>query len=146
MLTGTRIVRLSGNLESKLLDQSPVAVPLATKESQKVGQYELLGCYQSGDNSISSSLGLDRQLDRPVWLFQGFKEDPITDERRHLTRPSRLRIIDESSDESGYWYSSESVPGVPLINVIKTSDCPWTSVCPLSVSYTHLTLPTILLV
>ena len=130
-LTGTRIVRLSGNLESKLLDRSPVTVPVAPQESQSVGQYELLGCYQTGNHGISSSLGLDHKLDRPVWLFQGFKEDPITEERRHLTRPSRLRIIDESQDEKGFWYSSESVPGVPLIHAIKTGDCPWTSICPL---------------
>lgn len=131
LLTGTRIVRLSGNLESKPLNNSAIIVAVADEDSATLGQYDLLGHYQSNGHPISTHLGLDRQLARPVWLFQGFSENPINEARRHLTRPSRLRIIDQSTGEDGYWYSAESVPGLPLANAIQTSTCPWKSICPL---------------
>ncbi len=129
-LTRTKVVRLSGNLESRLLDQAAIVVPVAITR-RAVGNHEVVGQFQEPKSGHKSLLGRDNQLERPLWLFTGFADSPFDETRRHLTRPSRLRIINQSCDDDGHWYSTESVPGVPLIEVIRGSACSWKSACPL---------------
>ena len=130
-LSGTSVVRLSGNLESRSLDKCPISVPTISPDCEQIGQYQVVGEFGRFASGYSTHLGLDTHLSRPVWLFDHFAENPVQNERRHLTRPSRLRIIDQACDSDGYWYSAESVPGIPLKHVIKTSSCEWKSICPL---------------
>jgi hypothetical protein len=129
LLTGTRVVRLAGDLESKLLDQLPVVAPCATEEKQ-LGEYEILGCFSRRDER-ANYLGRDRKLDRPVWLFGGFAENPINEARRHLNRGIRLRIIRQETENGHSWFATESLPGCSILDAIDDERCNWSSFCPL---------------
>ena len=129
-LSNTRVVRLSGDLESRLLDHFPVTVAACSPNKPSLGEFEVVGRFSSNDGQ-TTYLGRDKELDRSVWIFDGFAESPISEERRHLTRASRLRIIKQSSDEGRNWYATESVPGIPLMDVLDDPTCQWKSFCPL---------------
>ena len=130
LLSKCRVVRLAGDLESQLLDQFAVTVPMTQFESQAIGDYELIGSYGRNDKGQEVFLGRDTKLDRPVWLFRGFDNEYINSDRRHLTRPCRLRIINQSNNGDS-WYATESAPGLPFIEVVRRFSCMWKSACPL---------------
>ena len=130
LLTGTRVVRLAGDLDSRLLDHFAVAVPQRQTDGQSIGEYEQIGSYGKQENGQEVILGRDNKLDRVVWLFRGFNDDGIDAARRQLTRPTRLRIINQATDGSN-WYATESAPGVPLIEVLRQFPCSWKSTCAL---------------
>ena len=130
LLSRCRVVRLAGDLESQLLDQFAVTVPMTEFESESIGDYELIGSYGRKDDGQEVFLGRDTKLDRPIWLFRGFDIENIDSDRRHLTRPCRLRIINQSNNGDS-WYATESVPGVPFIEVVRRFSCDWKSACPL---------------
>ncbi len=130
LVSGTRVVRLSGDLESKLLDDFPVTVPARSYTCQSLGGFEVMGTYRE-NNGQKTLLGKDCELDRPVWLFVGFSDNPVSDRRRHLTRPSRLRIIGQSQTDDMWWYATDSVAGLPFADVLNDPLCDWRSVIPL---------------
>ena len=138
MLSGTRVVRLAADLESTLLDRFAVTVPASMVGQNSFEDFEVVGSFGEHDDGRAAFLAKDRELDRQIWLFDGFPEDPISEARRHLTRPCRLRIIRQSKNSGDrFWYATESVPGLPLTAVVPDSRCLWQSVCPLirDVSY-----------
>ncbi len=138
ILSGTRVVRLAADLESTLLDRFAVTVPTAIVGKQLFEDFEVVGSFGEQPDGREAFLGKDRELDRLIWLFDGFPKNPISDARRHLTRPCRLRVIRQSKDlEARSWYATESVPGLPLTTVLPDTSCLWQSVCPLirDVSY-----------
>lgn len=133
LASGTRVVRLSGNLESKLMDHFGVTVPTQAEDNLAFGQYEVLGqFYRSTSGSPQSTfLVKDKKLNRPLWLFDGFGDSPLNEERTNLSRPGRLRIIQHAVENGKQWYATESVPGLPLVEALEQPGCKWHSVCPL---------------
>lgn len=132
MLSGTRVVRLAPDLESNLLDEFAITVPERSNVNQQLGPFEVAGLFEQQPDGQQTLLGRDQELDRLVWLFDGFPEQPLSDSRRNLTRPSRLRVIRQAkSPDSNWWYATESVPGIRLADVFADSRCQWQAVCPL---------------
>ena len=131
ILSGTKVVRLAGDLESRLLDHCGVTVPAKVASATPIGGFEVLGLFKSSQSGESAYLARDSKLNRPIWVFDGFDEQPLDEQRRHLSRPSRLRVISQSEQQGKYWYATESVPGLPLKDACNHSSSDWQSVCPL---------------
>ena len=113
-LTGTRVVKLSGDLESRLLDQFEIFVPERLEVEQTRGSYKLVGKYNENLNGVSTYLAKDAELDRPIWLFDGFESPPMCEKRRHLTRSSRLKLIGQYSEQDRHWYTNRKYSRDPV--------------------------------
>ena len=131
IVSGTKVVRLAGDLESRLLDQCGVTVPTKTDTATPIGDFEILGQFKSSSSGESTYLAKDKNLNRPIWVFDGFPDDPICEDRRNLSRPSRLRVISHACQGDRYWYATESAPGIPLIDTFGQRVTDWQSLCPL---------------
>lgn len=135
--SGTRVVRLAGDLESRLIDDCPVTVPTKIESAPTIGEFEILGQFNSSESGESVYLAKDEKLNRPLWVFSGFETAPISVERSQLARPSRLRVISQGEQQGKYWYATESVPGVPLKSIFSEGDSDWQAVCPLIRDIAH---------
>ncbi len=132
LLSGTHVVRLATDLESALLDQFAVTVPEKSDGGKFFGSFEVVGKFCVLKQGQTVYLGKDHELDRLVWLFDGFETEPVNDIRRKMTRASRLRVIEQSENPDGsFWYATECVPGLPLPDVLDDARCKWQSVFPL---------------
>jgi serine/threonine protein kinase len=73
-------------------------------------------------------LGLDPTLQRKVWILMESPEaPPLSEARRSLSRPGRLRWLNgrRAADES--WDAFEAVAGSPLLDVVRNRQ-PWSTV------------------
>ena len=133
--SGTRVVRLSGDVLAKPLDRFEVTAP--EKLSNEVigaldfSPYVVLGRFREEPSGESVYLGKDPELDRAVWIFDNVQRDSINPIRKHLKRPHRLRVIATQKSEERTWYCTESNPGIPLVDVLDRSLCQWPSVRPI---------------
>ena len=126
LLSGTRVVRISGDLMSKTISKFAVTAPQLAENAKEMEQFEIIGEF-SGESQTGHRvfLGNDRELQRPVWIFDLKDQDRLTAERRNLLRANRLRIINEATAEDQSWYATESVPGLPLADLMDQTDFEW---------------------
>ncbi|MEM9409476.1 MAG: protein kinase [Planctomycetota bacterium] len=130
LLSGTKVVRISGDLNSRRLKHSAVTTPVAV-EQESIEAYEINGIFHHKLEPGNAYLVTDQELNRNLWVFEGRSEQAISSERRELLRPSRLRIIQEGRRDDKHWYATESVPGMPLTDALQTVNCDWHSFYPL---------------
>ncbi len=71
ILSGTRVVRLSGDLESKPLDRFEITAPTAVSDISDFPPYQILGRFREEASGEAVLLGKDPELDRNVWVFAG---------------------------------------------------------------------------
>ena len=138
MLSGTRVVRISGDLTSCEISKFAITAPQASQENLTLDQFQIVGKFtEDQEQSHQVLLGHDQELQRPIWIFEFNQKDPITDQRRHLLRSNRLRVINESTSDDQSWYATESVPGLPLIDLFGQVDFGWASFYPMIRDIAH---------
>ncbi len=129
LLTGTRVVRLAGALESKRLERIPITAPVKIRDFGQFGAYKTVARYNKPDQPLSVYLGRDAELERNVWVFH--RDGALGEfegDRKSVTRPNRLRLIMEGTDNDG-WQVTEAVQGCPLLDIIlKRKSCSWESI------------------
>jgi uncharacterized RDD family membrane protein YckC len=125
----TRVVRLSGSLETARPNRVPCTIPLATSPSVEnftnvetafIGNYLITGKIKSNDDpSKVIFAGKDKTLDRSVWIFQ---TNQSSDSKRTVAiRPTRQRIIVEQKEGDKTYQVAEAIEGMPLIEFIRTA-------------------------
>ena len=132
LVSGTRVVRLSGELEIRRINSIPITTPLqlAPHQPKSFGPYKTVGCFNE-QRTPNIYLGNDPVLDRDVWIFKDIPSDSLSDARRSSTRASRLRVLHDGNLNSQNWYVTEAVKGMPLVEIIHRSEFVWTTVRPL---------------
>jgi uncharacterized RDD family membrane protein YckC len=141
IISGTRVVRLSGALEYKRPKNVPVTTPVAFQTRRTIGGFEAIGQLgQLPDQGSAVLLGRDVSLERDVWMveFASAQDAEDWDFRKTISRPCRLRVIAEdlSVAENGrrelHWVVTEAVKGMPLADYVRqTPDFDWRSFRPL---------------
>lgn len=137
MLSGTRVVRISGDLTSRAVSKFAITAPKALTKKLVKEPFEIVGEFSAGMHGHRVFLGNDQELQRPVWVFEIDHENPISEQRRNLLRTNRLRVIDESAGEDQSWYATESVPGLPLVDLIGEVEFDWASFYPMIRDVAH---------
>ena len=126
------MVRLAGALESKRLSQIPITAPIKINQVGQFGTYQTIARYNQESSPVSVYLGRDAELARSVWVFH--KDGALGEfsgDRKSLTRPCRLRVLSEGSENGRRWQVTEAVQGGPLVDIITAlSNCSWESVRP----------------
>ncbi len=127
--SGTRVVRLSGSLESKRLAQIPVTAPAKIDVPERFGNVEAVARYSTQVDPNPVYLGKDPDLDRSIWVFTGPENlGTFQGDRVSVNRPARLKIL-ASGAERTPWKTTDAVQGSPLVEMIaQRQHCPWTSV------------------
>lgn len=140
-LSGTRVVRVSGTLESRRFRNIPVTVPIsatvanAMRADDADATYEFVSPEMSGDFKIVGELGRlgessqpvhlarDESLDRDVWVFTVPEDSPFHHRaRKSISRPSRVRVLDHHGDQStGKTMITEAVKGMPMTEYLRLS-------------------------
>ena len=135
IFSGTRVVRLSGDVVAKPLNRFEITAPVALSESEaeryEFDAYQVLGRFREEPQGESVLLAKDPELDRHVWIFKDVASDSFNPIRKHLKRPRRLRVIAADSTNGKTWYCTEAIPGLPLIDVIDRKSCNWQSIRPI---------------
>lgn len=133
--SGTRVVRLSGDVLANSLDRFEITAPVTLEESETASldfsPYVVLGRFRHDENGESVYLGKDPELNRHVWIFDNVAKDSIHPTREHLKRPHRPRVISIERSGERTWYCTESNPGVPLVDVLDRPLCEWHSIRPI---------------
>ncbi|MEM7455484.1 MAG: protein kinase [Planctomycetota bacterium] len=132
LITGTRVVRLSGSLETQRIEDVPVTLPGRPETGSVLPDgkdYSVQGVMAT-NNGSSVLLVRDAKLDRPVLFFPG--PDGIGQyegDRNSISRPNRLRVVSHGDTESGTWHTTESINGSPLTDLIDGEfPCTWAEV------------------
>ena len=134
-LSGTRVVRLAGSLEYKRPRNVPVTSPVAFEQTESFDDFVAVG--QIGNRPESGGcvlLGKDTSLDREVWIVDRapLNLNPSWELRKSISRPTRLRILDEKIEGDRRWVVTEAVNGMPLSEYIaQTPNVDWRSFRPL---------------
>lgn len=129
IVSGTRVVRLGGELESRRLDTASITVPVQVSSDREFGHYQVIG--QFNERMPHVYLARDRSLDRDVWIFEGEGLAPLSETRRKSTRPHRLRVIHDGTQHGESWFATEAVRGCPLAETLDDRRCVWQSSRPL---------------
>ena len=129
IFSGTRVVRLSGELESKRLTQIPITAPAKMDEPERFGAVEAVARYSATTDPNAVYLGKDPDLDRSVWIFSGTNNlGKFEGDRTSVNRPGRLKILVSGTDR-GSWQTTDAVQGSPLVEIMaQRTDCSWSSV------------------
>lgn len=139
VISGTRVVRLAGALESLRPQHAAVTVPLRLETTEQFGDFQAIG--ELGRRALSPTtllLGRDTALERDVWILKrdlsAENKDPsrlISENRKSVSRPTRLRVMAESNEAGQEWAVMEAVKGMPLVDFIEhTGDIDWRSFRP----------------
>lgn len=153
MISGTRVVRLAGALETKRIARVPVTAPVKVDGDKSYGVYQAMARYSVADDTSPILLGCDPELERRVWIFDGeHGAGKYEGDRKALGRAARLRFIAEGH-EGETWQATEAVQGSPLTEIIaQRKDCSWQSIrrvlealaCELDMAIKDKTLPSVL--
>jgi uncharacterized RDD family membrane protein YckC len=127
--SGTRVVRLSGTLESKRLEQIPITAPVKTGAPEKFGTVEAVARYSIPLDPNAVYLGKDPDLDRSVWIFVGEGNlGTFEGDRTSVNRPGRLKILGGDVNQAS-WQATDAIQGSPLVEIIaQRKSCSWPSV------------------
>ena len=123
--SGTRVVRLSGSLESgRPTGVANTASIILPEPHQQIGDYSIVGAISKASSTqpdqASLFLGLDRQLNRDVWIVEteaSSVEQPVA---TAAIRPTRLRTIAEHRENNRQFRVTEAIAGAPLLEFIRT--------------------------
>jgi len=139
-ITGSRVVRISGALESDRSAHRPVTAPIPTEPNsipvETIEPFRILG--QIGCNADTNErvlVGEDPSLERKVWVYETI--DPIPPLMRAGIRPTRQRFIasrkhEKSGEPDRHFFVTECIEGMPLQQFIETvENQQWTSFRPL---------------
>ncbi len=134
--SGTRTVRLSGELESQRWQQVPVTVPVTNTSflndsaadatidhitPKSFGDFKVIGTLgRCGNSGCQVMLGRDEALDRDVWIMDGASR-PIdtSSQRKSISRPTRVRILEEHREGDAGSVVVEAVKGLPVVEYIR---------------------------
>lgn len=148
LLSKTRVVRLSGNLESAKLNDVAVTLPLKLTDLKAetvrlLEPFEILGVLnpRTADGNLAAEnmtakpstrvfVGRDLSLDRNVWIYQTAEEKPPFS--NSAIRPTRQRIIASRSAPSAtggsHFFVAESIEGMPLNEfIVSANPIQWTN-------------------
>jgi eukaryotic-like serine/threonine-protein kinase len=111
-MSGTRVV-MRRESEDRLRSSATAAAPMPVSKRDRVGPYVLLDERPLGVSDIISAY--DDRLRRRVWIHQRQQGDPpVSQVRRNLARPGRLRWLAGRRTEAEAWDAYEAPEGVPL--------------------------------
>jgi uncharacterized RDD family membrane protein YckC/predicted Ser/Thr protein kinase len=123
LLTGTRTVTARGvhQPDRTTLVQQSAECRLG---GERIGAYAVVGTLRES-NADGLVLGFDESLNRPVWIrTSAVGSLPISDERRDLRRPARLRWLGAGMTPDLCWDAFEAPTGMSLAQAAATPQ-PW---------------------
>ena len=129
LLSGTRVVRLSGELEFRRIESFPITVPVRGNTEKVFGNYRVIGRFESNLKPVPY-LGMDPKLERDVWIYDELPPLPGPETDRYSTRARRLRMIHDARQSGQDWCVTEAVKGGPLVEILQQTDCNWQAVRP----------------
>ncbi len=135
LASGTRVVRLAGELEFRRLESLPLTVPVRLQNEKTFGSFKAIGRFEDSLIPVTY-LGTDPELERDVWIFDKVPATETSEARQFSTRTRRLRMIHDGRQNEDNWFITESVKGAPIAEVITQSDCTWQSFRPLLLELT----------
>lgn len=120
LLSGTRVVFVQKSVQRPSVESIP--------QSSSIHDYPLIGPFQINQELVAEDwkLGTDPLLRRPVWLRR--RRSEITETRRHVARPGRLRWLQEVISDQGTWDVFEAAPGMAFSKWIESKgSIPWST-------------------
>ena len=130
LISGTRVVRLSGDLEFRRMDSLPITAPVRLESEKPFGSFQAVGCF-ADDLRPVTYLGVDPELGRDVWIYDDVPPTETSDARRFSTRVRRLRMIHDGRQSDENWFVTEAVKGAPISEVLNQWKWTWQTVRPL---------------
>jgi hypothetical protein len=116
LLSGTRVLRVpEPEAPRPGVDAAPETRPLPATVPAQIGPYHLKGAFASGDQFIAEDRGLGRQ----VLIVKRSSQLPVSDVRRQIFRPTRLRWLGEFNHGDQLWDVFVAPIGCTLIQLIK---------------------------
>jgi eukaryotic-like serine/threonine-protein kinase len=132
--SGTRVVRLPAHQKRRSVGSDKLNQTLTHPAGlpQRIGAYAVKGALRYTPEA-KVLLGEDATLQREVLIYLRPVTEPPTDAaRRELSRPTRLRWLAGSQDETERWDAFMSPPGRSLRDLVNGSgSLPWSEVRPL---------------
>ena len=138
LLTGTRVVRLAGALESNRPENVPVTIPVSVEEGDqnevpKVDSLQVVGRFLAEAEASPADvlLARDEALDRNVWLvpaidFAGSESVQIK------PRATTIRTLAQREYDGHQWFVTEAIKGAPLLEFLNNSPpMSWSSLLPI---------------
>jgi eukaryotic-like serine/threonine-protein kinase len=117
LLTRTRVV-LKRRSEDRLRS-SAQAAPLPVSTRERIGPYTVLDERPLGIPDVVTAY--DDRLRRRVWMHRRQPADaPLSNDRRALSRPARLRWLGGRRAEAEAWDAFEASEGLPLLKALET--------------------------
>ncbi len=133
-LTRTRVVRLSGALESTRPRNIPVTVPISVESSQYsipgIESLQVLGKF-SADDSPAVLLAKDSSLERDVWVSTVAEPDSVDHHQLGRLRSTQIRELAYRDDGQTKRLVTEALQGAPLLEYLeRTRPMSWASLLP----------------
>jgi hypothetical protein len=120
-LTGTRVVAAPRDA-SEDAPRIAIPTPALTPSGGRIGAFAITG------RAGSIIQALDENLRRPVWIVPAGADAPaVSQERRDLSRSTRLRWLQGIRHANGSWDAYEAPRGVPLTAMLNAAQ-PWKQV------------------
>ncbi len=119
LLSGTRVVNVQKSIDTPSINSPP-------KKNSKLVPKSHLGPFQILEELSCGKWisGFDPLLRRQVWLRK--RESNIPDSRRHLSRPGRLRWLQDIAVDPDIWDAYEAPKGIPFSQLIANDKkIPW---------------------
>ena len=135
LISGTRVVRLSGDLEFRRMDSLPITAPVRLESERPFGPFQAVGRFGDGMVPVTY-LATDPELGRDVWIYDDVPPTATSDARRFSTRVRRLRMIHDGRQSDENWFVTESVKGAPISEVLNQRKWTWQTVRPLLLELT----------
>jgi hypothetical protein len=120
LASGTRVMRLRTAAAGPALPDVPRIAPVVLPDgARQFGPFRAVGLLgESG--AVQVLLARDDVLQRPVWVeMVPAGSAPASAQRVALTRPARLRWLQDGTDNGHAWAAFEAVDGAPLTNAVR---------------------------
>ncbi len=115
LISDSRVVQAKGLEERHRLPAQPMR---PVKANGQIGPYRITGEITRKDDE-RLILARDPDLQREVWVHVRDRRAPVlTNWRRDLDRPGRLRWLNAKREESQSWDAYEALSGWPLLRLI----------------------------
>ncbi len=126
LLSGTRVVRHLNLPVRPVIEPSSYPEP-ATTDPNRIGPYLVIRSLRRVP-SEELFLGYDPKLQRKTWIqVPSITTPPVSDSRRDLNRPGRLRWLNGRRSAEECWDAYEAPEGRPLSALLGEQQ-PWSSV------------------
>ncbi len=137
LLSGTRVVRLAGALESSRPGNVPETIPVAVEENDRSGipqidSLQVVGRFFDGKEASAADVFMARDvaLDRNVWLVPA-AEFAGVDPAQSEPRTTRIRTLAQREHAGKQWHVTEAIKGVPVLDFLNDSPpLSWSSLLP----------------